>query len=183
MVAFLWGKHSMDLLKPLLKLLGFARKANRRDRRPLKDPKPIALSASQREQVEKRIAEFIKDSTSVYAHAHRAIARVNALPLFFDWTAFMALRLDGHIAWIPYDDEPAEVEVIKDERLRNLGLFRGTKLHPELPFLMPSRPPNATDCPDCRGTGKLAFPEVANHLAETVICSCGGIGWLPPDTE
>jgi hypothetical protein len=64
-----------------------------------------------------------------------------------------------------------------------LGLFRGTKLHPELPFLMPSRPPNATDCPDCRGTGKLAFPEVAKHLVETVIFSCGGIGWLPPDTE
>ena len=175
----------MDLSKPLLRLLGLASKVGRtlihRDRRPMKEPEPIALSASQREQVEKRIAEFIEDSTSIYAHAHGAIARANALPLYFDWTAFMALGLDGQIAWIPYDNEPEDVEVIREERLRNLGLFQGTKLHPKLPFLMPSRPPNATDCPACRGTGKLTFPEGSKHLAETVVCSCGGIGWIPPD--
>jgi hypothetical protein len=175
---------SMDLLKPLLRLLGLASKAgqttNRRGRRTMKEPRPIVLSASQREQVEMRIAEFIEDSNSVYAWAHGTIGRVNALPLCFDWTAFMALRLDGQIAWIPYDDEPGEVEVIKEERLRNLGLFRGIRLHPDLSFLMPSRPPNAIDCPDCRGTGKIAFPPSYKDLADSVLCYCGGIGWLPP---
>jgi hypothetical protein len=95
------GDHEMDLSKPLLRLLGLASKVGRtlihRDRRPMKEPEPIALSASQSEQVEKRIAEFIEDSTSIYAHAHGAIARANALPLYFDWTAFMALGLDGQI--------------------------------------------------------------------------------------
>jgi hypothetical protein len=179
------GDHEMDLSKPLLRLLGLASKVGRtlihRDRRPMKEPEPLALSASQREQVEKRIAKFIEDSASIYAHAHGAIARVNALPLFFDWTGFMALGLDGQIAWIPYDDEPDEVEVVKEELLRNLGLFQGTRLHPELSFLMPLRPPNAIDCPGCRGTGKVAFPKGSEHLAEKVLCSCGGIGWIPPD--
>lgn len=172
----------MDVLKPLLRLLGLASRAgttaNRRDRRPVTEPKPIVLSASQREQVEKRIGEFIEDSTSIYAHAHGAIARVHALPLLFDWTGFMALRTDGQIAWIPYDDEPEDVEVINDQRLRNLGLFRGTRLHPELSFLMPSMPPDAIDCPDCRGTGNIAFPQGSEDLAETLLCSCGGIGWV-----
>jgi hypothetical protein len=150
---------------------------------PLEVPKPIDLSASQRVQIERRIAEFIDDPCSVYAHAHAAIARVNALPLFFDWTGFMALRQDGQIVWVPYDDEPGDMEVIGEERLRNLGLFRGTKLHPDLQFLLSTRPSDAIDCPDCQGTGKPLLPEGSKHLADKVLCSCGGIGWLPQHEE
>src|ERR1022692_819827 len=124
----------MAILKSLLRLFrvpGSRRAVNRRNRLPVTEPEPIHLSPSQREQIEKRIGEFIADSSSIYAHAHAhaAIARINALPLCFDWTAFIALRLDGQIVWVPYDDEPGEVEIIREERLRNLGLFRGTKLH------------------------------------------------------
>ncbi len=176
----------MDILTRLLNLLSLlgsrrGRTANRGNRQSVEVPKPIDLSASQRDQIERRIAEFIDDSSSVCAHAHAraAIARGNALPLFFDWTGFMALRLDGQIVWIPYDDEPGDIEVVPDERLRNMGLFRGIKLHPELHFLMPSKPSEAIVCPDCRGTGKVPFPEHLKHLADAVICSCGGIGWVP----
>ena len=91
----------------------------------------------------------------------------------------MALRLDGEIVWVPYEDEPGVIEVVPEERLRNMGLFRGTKLHPDLQFLLPSKPPEAIVCPDCRGTGKVPFPESSKHLADAVICSCGGIGWVP----
>jgi hypothetical protein len=174
----------MEILKPLLKLLGMPgrqakKEAHVLDKLPQKEPTPIDLSASQREQIERRIAEFIGDSSSVYAYTHAAIARLNALPLYFDWTAFMALCPDGQIIRIPYDDEPGDIEVIREERLRNLGLSQGTKLHPELQFLLPRRPPNAIDCPICQGKGKLPFPESSKHLADTVICSCGGVGWLP----
>jgi hypothetical protein len=173
----------MNILKPLRRLLGLldraGRKAKDEDRQLLVDPEPIHLSPSQWEQVEKRIAEFIQDSTSVYAHAYAAIAKVNALPLFFDWAAFMALRLDGQIVWVPYDDEPGDIEVIREESLRNLGLFQAAKLHPGLQFLMPSRPPDAFDCPVCKGTGKLPVPEDSKHHFDKMICSCGGVGWLP----
>ena len=171
----------MAILNHLLRLLGIpgTRSIRTTNCQPVKEPQPIYLSRSQREQIERRIAEFIDDSSSVYARAYATIARVNALPLFFDWTAFMALRWDCQIVWVPYDDEPGEIEIIPEERLRNLGLFQGTRLHPDLQFLLPPRPPDATDCPDCRGTGKLPFPESSKHLADKVICSCGGIGWLP----
>jgi hypothetical protein len=175
----------MNVLYRLLKLLRMPGSRGRttgkdRDRLPAKDPEPIELSQSQREQIETRIAEFIKASSSPYAHFYGVIARLNVLPLFFDWTAFIALRLDGQIVLVPYDDEPGEVEVIQKERVRNLGRFQGTKLHPELQFLVPPRPADAIDCPDCRGTGKLPFSKGSEHLADTVICSCGGVGWVPP---
>lgn len=167
-------------LETLDEITWFAKQSSQEDRLLVHDPRPIHLSPPQREQIDKRIAEFIGDSTSIYACYYAAIVKVNALPLCFDWTAFMALRWDGQIVWIPYDDEPGEVEITQEERLRNLGLFQGTKLHPDLKFLLPPRPSDANDCPACRGTGKLTFPDDVKHLAEKVICSCGGIGWLPP---
>jgi hypothetical protein len=138
---------------------------------------PIELSPTQWDQVEITLADFLTDSTSIYAYARGRAARAYALPLFFDWTAFMALRLDGQVVWVPYDDEPFEIEVLQDERLRNLGLFQGTKLHPDLAFLIPRRPADAIDCPDCRGTGKLT------HLSVRILCSCGGVGWLPRNVK
>jgi hypothetical protein len=144
---------------------------------------PVDLTADQREQIEKRIVEFLDDTTSIHADSHGAVARVHALPLFYDWTAVMALRPDGKVVWIPYENEPEDVEVINDEVLRNLGLFQATKLHLDLRFLIPSRPADARDCPHCRGTGKVAFPPGREHLAEKVVCSCGGIGWLPHGTK
>jgi hypothetical protein len=45
------------------------------------------------EENQTRIAEFIGDSSSLYAYAFGAIARLSGLRLCFDWTAFMALFL------------------------------------------------------------------------------------------
>ena len=91
----------------------------------------------------------------------------------------MALRPDGQVVWVPYDDEPGPVEKVRDECVRNMGLFRGIKLHPELQFLGARKPPDAIECPGCRGTGKVMFLEGREHLSETVICTCGATGWLP----
>src|SRR5271157_110243 len=106
----------MDIVKPLLRLAGLPSRAGRKAkdeyRLSLDDPEPIHLSPSQREQIERRIAEFIEDWTSV--HAHEAIARLGALPLSFGWTAFIALRPDGQIVLVPYDDEPGDIEVVRE---------------------------------------------------------------------
>jgi hypothetical protein len=151
------------------------------DRLPVKAPEPIHLCPSQRQQIERRIAEFIGDSSAFGAHAwaRGAIASLNALPLLFDWTAFITLLPDGQIVWVPYDNEPGDIEVVQEERVRNTGLFQATKLHPELQFLLPPKPPDAIDCPDCRGTGRLKFPQGSEHLADKLVCFCGGLGWLP----
>jgi hypothetical protein len=64
-----------------------------------------------------------------------------------------------------------------------MGLFQGTKLHPELQFLLLPKPSDAIECPDCRGTGKLTFPPGYEHLSEKVICYCGGLGWMPRNSN
>ena len=59
----------MDILKPLLRLLGLPIRSGGKvqedeDRLPVKAPEPIQLTPSQRQQIESRIAEFIADSSA-----------------------------------------------------------------------------------------------------------------------
>ena len=77
------------------------------------EPVRAHLSTCQWSRSKGRIAEFIEDSTSVHADTRGAVARLNALPLLFDWTALMALRLDGQIVWVPTTTNP--------EKLRSFG--------------------------------------------------------------
>ena len=102
----------MEILSSLLRRLAMpggrgTTVPDRRDCRPVTVLEPVQLSPSQRDQIEDRIAEFIEESPSVYAQAHEVIARAKLLPLYFDWTGLMALRLDGQIVTVPYEDEPA----------------------------------------------------------------------------
>src|SRR5262249_36735571 len=116
---------------------------------------PCELSPEQRALIEKKIAEYIV-GTSI-EEARRAAAGAHALPLDFGWTACLALRPDGQVVCIDYD-EPEQARVVEDERERIIGLFRGGRNDPDLRWLIPERPFGAIDCPDCRGTGKLTFP-------------------------
>jgi len=146
-------------------------------RNPAVSPaRPVKLAPKQRDLVERKITEFVRGEA--YEDCRKAAGSAHALPLYLDWTACMALRLDGEVLWIDYD-EPYQVQPVEDERERNLGLFQGSRRDPDLGFLTPVRPPDAIECPDCRGTGRLTFPEEHQHLADKIICSCGGLGWLP----
>ena len=110
--------------------------------------------------------------------ARRACTVARALPVFLDWSACMAVRPDGEIIWIDYE-EPHRVRLVEDERERNIGLFQGSLRYPDLGFLVPTRPDDAIDCPDCRGKGRISFSEVPERLADRIVCHCGGNGWLP----
>ncbi len=132
----------------------------------------------QRAMIEAKIDVSIGGLTS--EEARRACTAARALPLYLDWSACMAIRPDGEIIWIDYA-EPHRVRLVEDERERNIGLFQGSLRDPDLGFLVRLRPAEAVDCPDCRGTGRIPFPEGSEHLADRVVCYCGGIGWLPDE--
>ena len=129
----------------------------------------------QRAIIEAKIVESIDGDPNILAR--RICTEAHALPLLFDFTAIMAIRPDGELVWI--DEDLSRVRPVEDERERNVGLFQGSLRDHDLDFLVPPRPADAVDCPDCRGTGRIPFPEGSEHLADRVVCYCGGIGWLP----
>jgi hypothetical protein len=136
----------------------------------------VELTPEHRDLIERKLSEFI--GGEAWVDCRNAAGSARALPLYLDWTACMALRPDGEVIWIDYD-EPHQVRPVEDERERNLGLFQGSRNDPDLQFLVPPRPSDAIECATCKGTGRLVFPEDHQHLAEKLICYCGGLGWLP----
>lgn len=138
--------------------------------------RPIDLTPGQRGVIERGIAGFVAGES--HEDCRKAAANAHALPLVLDWTACMAIRPEGEVLWIDYD-EPHQVRAVEDDRERNVGLFQGSLRYPDLRFLAPSRPANAIDCPHCGGTGSITFPSGQEHLAGTILCYCGGLGWLP----
>ena len=137
--------------------------------------KPIERKLLDLALIDQRIAEFLADTTSVYAYTHEAAARENVLPLSLGgWFGFMALTRDGQVVYV--EDEGA-VTLEEREWERNIALFEGSQRYPEIQALVVTRPPDAIDCPHCGGTGQL--PALAPF--KNVRCYCGGLGWVPRD--
>jgi hypothetical protein len=139
--------------------------------------KPIEITPYDRALVVQRIAEFLADTTPEHIYDRNSVARENVLPLFFDWTGFMALRPDGHVIFV---DEMRPSIVQTQERVRNIALFAGSQRYPEIQALIVVRSPDAIDCPHCGGAGRMSLPTAIVHLPN-LGCYCGGLGWLPHD--
>lgn len=121
--------------------------------------------------VRRRLAEYLAEPDP---HNLRSVVeKFGALPLVGDMGGMFALRPDGEV--ISYGwDEPHDVAVLRDARLRNAVLFRGSMKYPELGALVPARPTDAIPCPHCEEVAAIQR-EIKN-----IVCFCGGLGWLPP---
>jgi|GEM_PF-1594467 hypothetical protein len=66
---------------------------------------------------------------------------------------------------------------VDDARLRNVVWHQAAMRYPRLRYLDPIRRPADYDCPSCAGTGRVrGLPPRAE---DKLICTCGGLGWLP----
>lgn len=83
----------------------------------------------------------------------RASAReLNVLPLMLDMGGCFAIRSDGEVISFLWEND-RDIRQENDARIRNIALFQGSKKYPELRALIPPRPPEATTCSQCNGTG------------------------------
>lgn len=87
-----------------------------------------------------------------------------------------AIRASGELVEFAWDG-PGGSKPLHDPRVVNLALFQGSLKVPELAVLVPTRPATATTCKHCNGEEKLALAKQPG--LETVVCYCGGLGWLP----
>ncbi len=81
---------------------------------------------------------------------------------------------DGDVYMETYtlDNEDAPI-VDRSRRAQLLALSLGVRTFPQLESLLPPRPANAVDCPECQGAGRFQIGKFP------VVCSpCCGLGWL-----
>jgi len=106
--------------------------------------------------------------------------RHSALPAVADTGGCLALAPTGEVVMWTWK-APSSVEAVTDQQLAHAAIFQAAKKYSELEPFLPLRGPDAMDCPCCGGTGLVrGLPE---DLAKSVVCSCGGSGWLPPGVE
>jgi len=142
----------------------------------------MSLAPELSAEIEARIAAIIKEPPSRQTESAQVVAQLHFLPLFLDWGGCWGIRPDGEIIALLWD-APEDWHVEREAWKRNFAIYQGSKKYPELAPLVPSRPLNARTCPGCKGTGRCDFRRGYEHLSETIVCGCGGLGWFPPSEK
>ena len=122
--------------------------------------------------IDRRIAEFLSSDDPRYDWLRPAVRRWTFLPLYLGWVSTLGIRPDRTLVRWDHEDDPDNIKLLPDGRLRRVALCQGVKTYPELTKLLPERPPSAVTCEHCGGTGQM---RVLN-----LICQCGGTGWCIP---
>jgi hypothetical protein len=102
-------------------------------------------------------------------------ASENRLLIARDWTADYVLDTTGGVTVV--DTENGAPDVPATDRETRRALFRSIHIYPELLTLLPARPREAVDCPNCEGTGVLEL-SLENRTLRNVECYCSGAGWV-----
>jgi hypothetical protein len=127
-------------------------------------------------QVTEAIAAYLKDPGIAPPEAPVIARRFAILPIYNDWIGCFALRPNGELVFVPWD-EPEQMEPISDtshdRNVVHAARAVGGRRFPSIRGLSPSRGLDARTCPGCHGTGALP------NVPENFICQCGGLGWIP----
>lgn len=146
------------------------------------------MDAAIAEKVRDKLEDFISDPARFFEvltdidYLRRIGVELNALPLLIDMGGCCALRPNGEIISVSWDDI-TDVQIETDKRLRNIVLFEGSKKYKGMEVLAPKRSVDALECPHCKGTGILELSRELGITEPNIKCYCGGLGWLPADSE
>ena len=112
-------------------------------------------------------------------------AELNVLPITLNFSSCYAIRPSGEVILLDFDENDVYglIEMELDPRIRALVLCQGAKRYPELKELKPERPERAHECPTCNGTGVDPINQTLGFDKESIVCYCGGLGWLPKNDD
>jgi hypothetical protein len=124
-------------------------------------------------QIQKRIDELRANPKGISANELKIASSLNALPIYPDWSGFIAIRPDESFLFY---SEDGLVEKYVEPEWQLVALIRGSKKYSELESLLPKRSTDASECVDCDGTGQAVFE---GQQLDAVICDkCFGLGWV-----
>jgi len=131
-------------------------------------------------QVPKHIAEQLRIAIAdLDPDGHLPDARgasYGALPLLADLGGCWFLRADGVFLEVRWDENEDRPEMLNHTPVA--ALVVGAERYPWLRELIPARPANAIDCPDCGGVGKVFVAGIDN---QGFLCAkCNVLGWAVP---
>lgn len=135
-------------------------------------------------EIEQSLEEFVTDPVPYVIDFKppldlRSIAmKHHVLPVVLDMGGCYAIKSNGTVVSFTWD-RPDDIRQEVEPRIQRMVLFHASVKYVALGILAPSRPIHAVDCIACEGTGSLRT--VSPDIAKTVVCSCGGLGWVLPN--
>ncbi len=122
------------------------------------------------------IQDYEREAASDPTQLRQLVAQEKVLPLCWDMGGVIVINTDGDVLSYSWDDT-VQPKVVNDSRLRNVALLQGSMRHPELKVLLSPKPLDAQTCSFCGGTG--IAPYAGKTSGGTILCYCGGLGWVP----
>lgn len=116
------------------------------------------------------VARMVDGRAGVDEYRRSLAKQADALPVYVDMGGVIFLSKVGEL--ITYEPSSDEYRIEGDEKWRKAALVTMARDYPELASLLPPRPDNAIDCPDCHGLGR--HPALANALCDR----CDALGWV-----
>jgi len=130
---------------------------------------PLAVVPAEVEMALSRfLSEFDPDPLDVKGIARRH----HALPLLLDTGGCVALRPNGELIQFLWDT-PDQVTIEADPKMRHVARAVGSRRYSAISGLAPTRTSTSEVCVICKGTG------VIRADLPNIVCSCGGLGWVP----
>src|SRR5688572_23372604 len=129
--------------------------------------------------VDSRTAEFIRSRAAAFRHPISRIEELaidlGVLPLWVDWTVFLAIRSDGEVLMVDHEAAEPNPRPANDLTFVGIALVEGAARYPELAHFLPARPLGRAACATCGGVGTLSM----SRGSVVLHCVCGGLGWKP----
>ena len=136
---------------------------------PQTEPALLAVVPAEVEVALSRfLSEFDPDPLDVKGIARRH----HALPLLLDMGGCVALRPNGELIQFLWDS-PDQVAIEADPKMGHVARAVGSRRYSAISGLAPIRTSTSEVCPTCKGTG-VVRPDLPS-----IVCICGGLGWVP----
>ena len=133
----------------------------------------VLVTAEEQAYIKERVDRFADEVTQELRWQLPHVRAHGALPLYIGWTETAGIRPDGTLVRWSTEEDWAGARELEDATWVITTLVRGAERYPPLRRLVPSRPDGARTCESCGGAGRFA-------QLPTVICRCGGVGWIEP---
>ena len=138
----------------------------------------LTITPATAEKIRERLRLYLSGEAQKWPGWDPEAHGLQALPILPDLLTVYFLRPDGELFAIDFFENAPKPEIEKDIHTKVTVINVATEWFPEPKELLPCRPNDAQDCPDCNGTGRLSINDYYGQPASLACPECMTLGWI-----
>src|SRR5262245_24398641 len=138
----------------------------------------LRITPTVTEKIRERLRLYLSGEVQKWTGFDTEARCLDALPILWDLFTIFFLRSDGELFAINFLEAEPKPEIEKDIHSIITVINVATEMFPELKDLLPRRPNDAQDCPDCNGTGRMRIIDYYGKPASLACPKGMTLGWV-----